>query len=121
MKSSENADSLMDVGADSFEDSWSHVEFPENFGFGDNHGFDSDVHDFCDQPAAHSGVDPGLLTPKPKPRPQNAAVRDFSSAGIKRTADEYSSHQLHRQISEMKQPWQMGLLSGAIGARKPFW
>ena len=121
MKSSENADSLMDVGADSFEDSWSHVEFPGNFGFGDNHGFDSDVHDFCGQPAAHSGVEHGLLTPKPKPRPQNAAVRDFSSAGIKRTADEYSSHQLHRQISEMKQPWQTGLLSGAIGARKPFW
>ena len=121
MKSSENADSQMDVHADSFEDSWSHVEFPGSFGFDDEHGFDSDVHDFSGQPASHTGVEHGFLTPKPKPRPQNPALRDFSSTGIKRTADEYSSHQLHRQISDMKQPWQMGLLSGALGARKPPW
>ena len=61
------------------------------------------------------------LQPTSKSRPQPPASSREFKAGVKRTTDEFMSHQLHRQISELKQPWQRGPLSSIFTKPKPFW
>ena len=60
-----------------------------------------------------------FMRPKPKAKAGPSVVLSSVSAAVKRTADEMAS--IHKLISEVKQPWQMGPLSSLFSKPKPFW
>jgi len=62
-----------------------------------------------------------FMRPKPKAKIGPSEVLSSVSSAVKRTADEMASMQVHRLISEVKQPWQMGPLSSLFSKPKPFW
>ena len=61
------------------------------------------------------------LQPTAKSRPQRPACSKEFRASVKRTTEELSSRQVHKQISDLKQPWQRGPLSSLFPKLKPFW
>ena len=99
----------------------SHLE--EHLGVSD--ALDSPDLDADVQSTAH--VDPGnavhpvFMVPKPKSRPQSASISSSTVLGIKRTADEFASHLLHKPISDLKQPWQKGPLAPIFSKPKAPW
>lgn len=62
-----------------------------------------------------------FVKPRPKSRPQSSSVGSTNLQDIKRTVDEFSSKQMHKQIADLKQPWQKGPLAALFGRQKPFW
>ena len=60
-----------------------------------------------------------------RPRPKTATVKPSAatseSVSVKRTADEMASMQVHKIISDVKQPWQVGPLASLFSKPKPFW
>jgi hypothetical protein len=99
------------------DESWNQVGFADVF---ESPAFDAD-----DQSIAHmSFMDDSrsvFIKPKPKSRPQNSSSSSSSTLGIKRTADEFASHLLHRQMSDLKQPWQKGPLAAIFSKPKAPW
>ena len=88
----------------SADESWNHVGFADGVG--------SPAFDAVNQSTAHmSFMDDSRsfsMTPKPKSRPQISSSSSSVTLGIKRTADEFALHSLHRQMSVLKRPGQKG-------------
>ena len=110
----------LDESADLPEADWDHIEL---FGGSD----DLDNFEHFETPVSTAASSHGdvaqfkLLMPKPKSKPQTEPPCKSTSLGIKRTADEFSSKHLHKQISDLKQPWQKGPLSGLFSKQRNFW
>ena len=68
-----------------------------------------------------SDIRPQFLKPAPKSRPQPADTSGEFKSCVQRTADELWSHLMHKQIHDLKQPWQRGPLTGLFTRPKSFW
>eukprot|EP00435_Cladocopium_sp_Y103_P016707 s1919_g4.t1 len=77
--------------------------------------------DFQGLPSQQETRPPVFMQPKPKSAPEKQQSRTQLSLDIKRTTDELSSRTMHRQIADMKQPWQKGPLAILFARTKPFW
>ena len=117
-----NADTLDGSPSDACN-TWEHVEpydsslfeLPED-------DIDTNVAPGCNtQPTDAEEVGQRFMRPKPKAKVGPSEVLSSVSSAVKRTADEMASMQVHRLISEVKQPWQMGPLASLFSKPKPFW
>ena len=117
-----NADTL-DGSPSGACNTWEHVEpydsslfeLPED-------DIDTNVAPGCNtQPTDAEEVGQRFMRPKPKAKVGPSEVLSSVSSAVKRTADEMASMQVHRLISEVKQPWQMGPLASLFSKPKPFW
>ena len=101
----------------SADESWNHVGFADGVG--------SPAFDAVNQSTAHmSFMDDSRsfsMTPKPKSRPQISSSSSSVTLGIKRTADEFALHSLHRQMSVLKRPGQKGPLAASFSKPKAPW
>ena len=61
------------------------------------------------------------LQPTARSRPRPPVCSKEFRASVKRTTDEFMSSQVHKQISDLKQPWQRGPLSSLFSKPKKFW
>ena len=133
--SSSAAASAADLGADaddvSFGDAsnqWDTVDAPN-----DSFLFGSDACDFDDNVSMDIEPDlerfevtePQFMRPTPKKSAVKPSVASSETRAlhesIKRTADEMASKQVHRLISEVKQPWERGPLASLFSKQKPIW
>jgi len=110
-------DGCLEDQTGSADESWNHVGFADGVG--------SPAFDAENQSTAHmSFMDdsrPFFMTPKPKSRPQSSSSSSSVTLGIKRTADEFASHLLHIQMSDLKQPWQKSPLAAIFSKPKAPW
>ena len=74
--------------------------------------------DMSDFGAGASIGKPSFVLPTSKSKPMKPQVSERTGLLVKRTADELASHCIHRQISDMKQPWQRGPLTSVYNKRK---
>jgi hypothetical protein len=133
--SSSAAASAADLGADaddvSFGDAsnqWDTVDAPN-----DSCLFGSAACDFDDNVSMDIEPDlerfeetePQFMRPTPKKSAVKPSVASSETRAlhesIKRTADEMASKQVHRLISEVKQPWERGPLASLFSKQKPIW
>ena len=61
---------------------------------------------------------PSFVLPTSKSKPMKPQVSERTGLLVKRTTDELASHCIHRQIADMKQPWQRGPLTSVFNKRK---
>ena len=131
-KQGDGADPQFDCHAESVDVGWEHISpHVDSVGFdsGQPHELFSRAESQVDDNSHFSGAEssfvekrqPVFIEPKPKSRPQFASDSSSTRSGIKRTADEFSSRQLHRTVADLKQPWQTGPLACLFSKQKAFW
>ena len=128
--SSQSSACASEPNADNFEGSlsdvcnfWEHVEPSELslFDLPENAMDDNAASECIAQPTEAKEVGPRFMRPKPKAKATPSEVLSSVSLAVKRTADEMASMQIHKLISDVKQPWQMGPLSSLFSKPKPLW
>ena len=131
-KQGDGAYPQFDCHAESVDVGWEHISpHVDSVGFdsGQPHELFSRAESQVDDNSHFSGAEssfgekrqPVFIEPKPKSRPQFASDSSSTRSGIKRTADEFSSRQLHRTVADLKQPWQTGPLACLFSKQKAFW
>ena len=103
---------------------WEPVELPENSELfalppDDVDGEDDVVLE--GEPTVFESKVPVFMRPRPKSATVKPSAATSESLSVKRTADEMASMQVHKIISDVKQPWQLGPLASLFSKPKPFW